>query len=91
MLSKVFTRLFSTSTVPNVWVNKYTKVICQGITGNQVSPLSFRELFRHNKPLIMEHKWSEVSILKKQDRHILDYLSSKIVVKLKMEQEPMLP
>jgi succinyl-CoA synthetase alpha subunit len=23
------------STNPNVWVNKYTRVICQGITGNQ--------------------------------------------------------
>jgi hypothetical protein len=34
MLSKVFKSMFST--VPNVWVNKYTKVICQGITGNQV-------------------------------------------------------
>lgn len=34
MLSKVFTRMFSTT--PNVWVNKHTRVICQGITGNQV-------------------------------------------------------
>lgn len=25
------------STTPHVWVNKYTKVICQGITGNQGS------------------------------------------------------
>lgn len=33
MLSKVFKSFFSTA--PNVWVNKYTKVICQGMTGNQ--------------------------------------------------------
>lgn len=36
MLSKSVARFFSTaSTKPNVWVNKYTKVICQGITGKQ--------------------------------------------------------
>lgn len=33
MLSKVLKGFFSTT--PNVWVNKYTKVICQGMTGNQ--------------------------------------------------------
>jgi len=33
MLSKVIKSFFSTT--PNVWVNKYTKVICQGMTGNQ--------------------------------------------------------
>ena len=33
MLSKVLKSFFSTT--PNVWVNKYTKVICQGMTGNQ--------------------------------------------------------
>jgi succinyl-CoA synthetase alpha subunit len=33
MLSKVINNFFST--VPKVWVNKYTKVICQGMTGNQ--------------------------------------------------------
>ena len=33
MLSKVIKSCFST--VPNVWINKYTKVICQGMTGNQ--------------------------------------------------------
>ena len=33
MLSKVIKSLFSTT--PNVWVNKHTKVICQGMTGNQ--------------------------------------------------------
>jgi succinyl-CoA synthetase alpha subunit len=34
MLSRFF-RGFATATKPNVWVNKHTKVICQGITGNQ--------------------------------------------------------
>lgn len=33
MLTKVLKSFFSTA--PNVWVNKYTKVICQGMTGNQ--------------------------------------------------------
>lgn len=33
MLSKVIKSFFSTA--PNVWVNKHTKVICQGMTGNQ--------------------------------------------------------
>jgi succinyl-CoA synthetase alpha subunit len=41
MFSKIITRMFATattnaaSTKPYVWVNKHTKVICQGITGNQ--------------------------------------------------------
>ena len=55
MLSKVCKSMFST--VPNVWVNKYTKVICQGITGNQVLLLLLRELSKLNKPLITEHRW----------------------------------
>lgn len=33
MLTKVFQRMFSSA--PNVWINKNTKVICQGMTGNQ--------------------------------------------------------
>ena len=33
MLAKVMNRMFSTT--PNVWINKHTKVICQGMTGNQ--------------------------------------------------------
>ena len=33
MLSKVIKNFFSTT--PNVWINKYTKVICQGMTGKQ--------------------------------------------------------
>lgn len=31
-------RTFSNSK-PYVWVNKHTKVICQGMTGNQVPPI----------------------------------------------------
>ena len=38
MIGQVFKRCFS-STKPNVFVNKHTKVICQGITGKQVEPL----------------------------------------------------
>mmetsp|Transcript_50491 Transcript_50491/g.58098 ORF Transcript_50491/g.58098 Transcript_50491/m.58098 type:complete len:313 (-) Transcript_50491:224-1162(-) len=34
MISQVFKRCFST-TKPNVFVNKHTKVICQGLTGKQ--------------------------------------------------------
>ena len=70
MLSKVFTRMFSTSTAPNVWVNKYTKVICQGITGNQVSLFIFREPSKHSKLLNMEHRWLVELILKRLDRYI---------------------
>ena len=33
MLTKTIQRMFSS--VPNVWINKHTKVICQGMTGNQ--------------------------------------------------------
>lgn len=35
MISKVASKFFFSSTKPNVWVNKHTKVICQGITGSQ--------------------------------------------------------
>ena len=35
MLGKMMQKAFSTTTQPYVWVNKYTKVICQGMTGNQ--------------------------------------------------------
>ncbi len=34
MLTKTILKMFSTA--PHVWVNKHTKVICQGMTGNQV-------------------------------------------------------
>lgn len=39
MLAKVsrFGFAYTASTKPHVWVNKHTKVICQGITGNQGS------------------------------------------------------
>ncbi len=63
MLSKVFKSMFSTA--PNVWVNKYTKVICQGITGNQVLLAPFREPSRLNKPLTTARRWSEESTQRK--------------------------
>ena len=33
MITRTIQRMFSTA--PNVWVNKQTKVICQGMTGKQ--------------------------------------------------------
>ena len=36
MLSNTFKKFFATATKPHVWVNKHTKVICQGITGKEV-------------------------------------------------------
>lgn len=35
MIPKTVSRFFSSTTQPYVWVNKHTKVICQGITGKQ--------------------------------------------------------
>ncbi|CAD8139642.1 unnamed protein product [Paramecium pentaurelia] len=35
MIGRQIFRAFSSTTAPYVWVNKHTKVICQGITGNQ--------------------------------------------------------
>ncbi len=37
MLTKSIVKLFSSTTKPHVWVNKHTKVICQGITGKEVN------------------------------------------------------
>ena len=39
MLGKVSKYFFAytAQTKPHVWVNKHTRVICQGITGNQVN------------------------------------------------------
>ena len=88
MLSKVFKSMFST--VPNVWVNKHTKVICQGITGNQVTLLPLRAPSKHNKHSTMAHKWSVESTQKKQEPPISVYPSSKIASKPKKPQEPML-
>jgi len=65
MLSKVFKSMFSTA--PRVWVNKHTKVICQGITGNQVNLYSFRALSKLNKLSTMALKWSVVSTQKRLD------------------------
>jgi succinyl-CoA synthetase alpha subunit len=49
MLSKTLSRMFSTATAPNVWINKHTKVICQGMTGSQVPPTSPREPTRRSR------------------------------------------
>jgi len=50
MYSKGLQRLFSTaSTKPYVWVNKHTKVICQGITGNQGTFQTEQALKYHTK------------------------------------------
>lgn len=87
MITKLLKSCFSTA--PNVWVNKHTKVICQGITGNQVDLSLLRELSKLNKLLTMEHKWLEESILKKQVPHIWVYLSSKTVYKPKRELDAM--
>lgn len=35
MFSRLFKGFSMATTKPHVWVNKHTKVICQGITGNQ--------------------------------------------------------
>jgi hypothetical protein len=35
MLTRLFRGMFSTA--PKVWINKHTRVICQGMTGNQVN------------------------------------------------------
>lgn len=75
MLSKVFTRMFSTSTAPYVWVNKHTKVICQGITGNQVALDSPRAASKLSKHSTTKHKWSEESIPKKQEPSTSDLTS----------------
>ena len=75
MLSKVFTRMFSTSTAPYVWVNKHTKVICQGITGNQVALDSPRAASKHSKHSTTKHKWSEELIPKKQEPSTSDLTS----------------
>lgn len=81
MLSKVFTRMFSTSTAPNVWVNKHTKVICQGITGNQVDLNSPRAASKLSKHSITKHKWSEELTPKRQEPNILDLTSLPIVLR----------
>ena len=87
MITKLLKSCFST--VPNVWVNKHTKVICQGITGNQVGLLSLRELSKLSQPSTMEHKWLEESTLKKQVLLIWVFLSSKTVCKPKRALDAM--
>lgn len=49
MFGRVLKSWFSTA--PNVWVNKHTKVICQGITGNQVHNLIFKGTFQTQQAL----------------------------------------
>ena len=84
MLSKVFKNLFSTA--PQVWVNKDTKVICQGITGNQVlfHPLRVPSKLNKHSPIIL--KWLEESTQKKQEPLISVSLSSKTAQKPKRTQ-----
>lgn len=47
MITKTIQRLFSSTT--NVWVNKNTKVICQGMTGNQGTFQTQQALDYHTK------------------------------------------
>jgi hypothetical protein len=55
MLSKVCKNLFSTGA--NVWVNKHTKVICQGMTGNQVFLPLRRGPSRPNRRWTTTRRW----------------------------------
>lgn len=87
MITKLIKSCFSTA--PNVWVNKHTKVICQGITGNQVHYSLFRELSKLNKLWTTAHKWLVESILRKQALFIWVFLSSKIVLKPKSQPDAM--
>ena len=89
MLSKVCKNFFSTGA--NVWVNKHTKVICQGITGNQVSQISSRDPFRHSKLLIIIPKWLEVSIPRKQEPLTSAFPSLRIAIKPRNRLDVMLP
>jgi hypothetical protein len=84
MLSKVCKSLFSTA--PNVWVNKHTKVICQGMTGSQVTLTSPRAPSRLSRHSIITHKWSVESTPKKQDPLTSASPSSKIASKPKRPQ-----
>ena len=88
MISKTIKQMFST--VPNVWVNKYTKVICQGITGNQVRVILVREPSKLSKHWITELRWSEVSTPRRLEPLISVYPSSKTVSKPKREPDAML-
>lgn len=47
MITKTIQRLFSSTA--NVWVNKNTKVICQGMTGNQGTFQTQQALDYHTK------------------------------------------
>ena len=88
MISKAIKQMFST--VPNVWVNKYTKVICQGITGNQVRVILVREPSRLSKLWITELRWSEESTPRKQEPLISVCPFSRTVLRPKRELDAML-
>ena len=49
MLSRLVRSCFSTA--PKVWVNKHTKVICQGMTGNQVASRLMQGTFQTEQAL----------------------------------------
>ena len=89
MLSKVCKNLFSTGA--NVWVNKHTKVICQGMTGNQVPPHLPRAPSKHSRHLTITPKWSVASTPKKQDKPTSDYPSLKTAPKPKKLPAATLP
>ena len=88
MISKAIKQMFST--VPNVWVNKYTKVICQGITGNQVLVVLVREPSRLSKLWITELRWSEESTPRRQEPLISVCPFSRTVLRPKRELDAML-
>lgn len=89
ILSRVFNRFFGAAkphiqiepTGAKVWVNKNTRVICQGITGSQVLSTLPRELTKLNRHWPITHKWLEESTLRKPELNILVYLSSRTVLK----------
>lgn len=50
-LFKAAQRFYSKGQEPHVFVNKHTKVICQGMTGKHVSVVSLESRWRHSYPL----------------------------------------
>lgn len=89
MFGRVLKSCFSTA--PNVWVNKHTKVICQGITGNQVPPLTLRAPSKPSRHSTTTQKWSEESTPKRQvlltsvfpSLRTVDRLKQPLVVRLR--------
>ena len=78
---------------PAVFINKDTKVICQGMTGKQVSDSSYwikgfnynnyRAHSTLNKQLSMERRWLEVWTSKNVALSILDFPYLRMLLKLK--------